>query len=128
MYDGEPPSTGSNGQRYYTQNMLHEVSSLSSCTPRRSKLREGGLIYSQFYGSVKEISDASKRIPFDNEGLEELAIDPQILKGARNAAGGNMRDKKVLELAYCASKRRANVATRDSVNKSFGIREEHRIS
>jgi len=55
--------------------MLHKAYALTSVTPKRSRLREGGLIYSQFYGSVKEISDASKCFPFDNDGLEEMALD-----------------------------------------------------
>ena len=126
MYDGEPPSIGQ-GQRYYHQNMLYEASSLTSVTPKRSKLREGGLVYSQFYGSTKEISDATKCYPFENDGLEELALDPQIRKGAKQAIGGRRRDAKVIERAYCASKRRTQVALTDSMNKSFGIREEHRV-
>ena len=128
MYDGEPPAIHSQGQRYYDQHMLREASSLTSVTPKRSKLREGGIIYTQFYGSVKEVSDATKCMPFDNDGLEELALDPQIRQGARHAAGGHRRDAKILERAYCASKRRTRDALLGSKKKSFGIREEHRIS
>lgn len=126
MYDGQAPSIGQ-GQRYFHQNMLYEASSLTSVTPKRSKLREGGLMYSQFYGSTKEISDATKCYPFENDGLEEMALDPQIRKGAKQAIGGRRREAKVIERAYCASKRRTQVALTDSMNKSFGIREEHRI-
>jgi hypothetical protein len=49
---------------------------LTSVILKRSKLREGGLIYSQFYGSVKEVSDATKYFPFKNDGFEELVLDP----------------------------------------------------
>ena len=45
MYDGEPPAIHSQGQRYCDQHMLREASSLTSVTPKRSKLREGGIIY-----------------------------------------------------------------------------------
>lgn len=128
IYDGQPPATGTDGQKYFSQNMLYEACSLTSLTPKRSKLREGGLIYSQFYGSVKEVSDATKCIPFNHDGLEEIALDPQIRQGAKSAAGGNRRDAKVIERAYCASKQRARSALLDSRKKSFGIREEHRIS
>jgi hypothetical protein len=128
MYDGEPPAEGSRGQRYYSQNMLYDAASLTSVSPKRSKLREGGVIYSQFYGSVKEVSDAAKCMPFDHDGLEELALDPQIRQGARHAAGGHRRDAKIIERAYCASKRRARDALLDSRQKSFGIREEHRVT
>ena len=75
-YDGQPPSNKAEGQRYYHQNMLYDASSLTSVTPRLSQLRKGGLIYSQFYGSVKEITDVAKYMPFDNDGLEDMALDP----------------------------------------------------
>ncbi len=127
MYDGRPPKMG-DGPNYFYTNMLGDASSMTSVTPKRSKQREGGLIYSQFYASVKEIIDATKCFPFSNDGLEELALDPQILKGAREAAGGRRRDARIVQLAYLASKRRTRDALTDSRQKSFGIREEHRIS
>jgi hypothetical protein len=76
MYDGRPPAIHGQGQRYYEQNMLYDAASLTSVSPKLSKLRAGGIIYSQFYGSVKEISDAAKCKPFENDGLEEMALDP----------------------------------------------------
>jgi hypothetical protein len=128
MYDGKPPARGGPGQRYYDQNMLHDACSLTSVTPKQSRLREGGLIYSQFYGSVKELSDALKCIPFDNDGLEELALDPQIRQGAHHLARGHRRDIKIVERAYLASKQRSRDVLRDKRRQSYGIREEHRIS
>ena len=67
-------------------------------------------------------------LSFNNDGLEELALDPQILRGAREAAGGRRRDARIVQLAYLASKRRTRDALIDSRQKSFGIREEHRVS
>jgi hypothetical protein len=128
IYDGNPPAKGGQGQRYYDQNMLYAASSLTSITPKQSKLRQGGIVYSQFYSTVKEISDASKCLPFDNDGLEELALDPQIRRGARDLARGRRRDIKIIERAYCASKQRARDALNNSRRKSFAIREEHRIT
>lgn len=128
IYDGQAPAEGSAGQRYYCQNMLYEACSMTSTTPRRSKLRQGGLIYSQFYASVKELSDAAQCKPFNHDGLEELALDPQIRQSAKDIAGGRRRDAKVIETAYLEGKRRARYALIDSKYKSFGIREEHRVS
>jgi hypothetical protein len=45
IYDDLPPTKGKS-QRYYTQNMLHDIGSLTSVTQKKSKHREGGLIYS----------------------------------------------------------------------------------
>ena len=128
MYDGKPPAKNGPGQRYYNQNLLRDACNLTSVAPKLSKLYQGGLIYSQFYGSVKELSDAAKQVPFQNDGLEELAMDPRILKGAKTAAGGSRRNLGVIERAYCESKVRAHLAITTSRNKSFGLREEHRVS
>ena len=127
MYDDQPPAKGGRGQLYFTQNMLYDAGSLTSVSPKRSKHRQGGLIYSQFYASVKELYDATKCFPFTNDAMEELALDPQIRNAARNVAGGNRRDAKIVEFGYLASKQRARHALRDARRKSFGIREEHRI-
>jgi hypothetical protein len=128
MYDGQPPSDKGAGQRFYNLNMLGDTGGLTSLVPHRSKQYKGGLIYSQYYNSVKEISDAQQLHPFEHDGLEELALDPQIRQGARHVAGGRHSDVKVLEAAYCASKNRSQTALTSSRKKSFGIREEYRIS
>jgi hypothetical protein len=128
LYDGEPPAKATQGQQYFGQNMLHDAAGLTSVTPKRSRHRKGGLIYSQFYSSVKEVSDAAKCNPFDNEVLEELALDPQIRHSARQITGQIRRDTAVLVDAYKGSKHRAHEALRGSRKKSFGILEEHRLS
>lgn len=126
LYDGSPPKSG---QTFYNVSMLRDACSLTSLTPKQSRLREGGLIYSQFYSSVKEVIDAAKSFPFQNEGLEELALDPQIRQSA-HIAGGNAgsSNSRVIKKAYLASKRRTHFALTDSRQKSFGTREEHRVS
>jgi hypothetical protein len=126
LYDSSPPKSG---QTFYNISMLRDACSLTSLTPKQSRLREGGLIYSQFYNSVKEMTDAAKSFPFQNEGLEELALDPQIRQSA-HVAGGNAgrSDFGVIKKAYLTSKRRTHFALTDSRQKSFGIREEHRVS
>ena len=126
MYDDKPPKLG-RGQLYFSQNMLYDAGSLTSVTPKRSLQREGGLIYTQVYSPVKGWYDATKCIPFSNDGMEEMALDPQIRHGARQAAGGRRRDAKIIEQAHLASKARTRDALRDSRKKSASLREEHRI-
>jgi hypothetical protein len=128
LYDGQPPSVNGPGRRFYQQSLLRDACSLTSLTPKRSRLREGGLIYSQFYSSIKEVIDAAKSYPFQNDGLEEMALDPQIRQSARQIIGGRRRGIEIIQRAYTASKHRAHTALRDSVQKSFGLREEHRVS
>lgn len=126
LYDGPPPKSG---QTFYHTSMLRDACTLTSLTPKRSRLREGGLVYSQLYNSVKEMTDAAKSFPFQNEGLEELALDPQIRRSAHVAGGNTGRNNStVIKKAYLASKRRTHFALTDSRHKSFGIREEHRVS
>ncbi len=128
LYDGQPPAANGPGRRFFQQSMLRDACNLTSLTPRRSRLHQGGLIYSQFYSSVKEVIDAAKSYPFQNDGLEEMALDPQIRQGARQVIGGRRRSVQIVQRAYTASKHRAHSALRDSVQKSFGLREEHRVS
>ena len=78
LYDNQAPAKNGRGQRYYDQNMLHEASTVTSVPPKHSRLYGGGVRYVQLYGSVKEVWDAAKCQPFDNDGLEEMALDPQI--------------------------------------------------
>jgi hypothetical protein len=128
FYDGRPPTANGPGRRFYQQSMLRDACSLTSLTPKRSRFREGGLIYSQFYSSVKEVIDAAKSYPFQNDGLEEMALDPHIRQSARQIIGGRRRGVEIVQRAYTASKHRAHTAFRDSRKKSFGLREEHRVS
>ena len=128
MYDGAAPASGASGQRYYDQNMLRDASSVTSVPPKSSLLYQGGVRYFQLYGSVKEVWDAAKCIPFGNDGLEEMALDPTIRQGARHLAAGRSREANIVETAYCASKRRAHYALTDCRQKSYGVREEYRIS
>jgi hypothetical protein len=39
-------------------------------------------------------------MPFNNDGLEELALDPQIRQRACHLASGRRRDVKIIERAY----------------------------
>jgi len=127
MFDGQLSTKGDRGQTFFTQNMLCGAGSPTSVTPKRSKRRQGGLVYSQLYSSVKGLYDATKRFPFSNDAIEELALDPQIRSVARRVAGGHRHDAKILEAGCLASKRRNGRALQDSRRKSFGICQGHRV-
>ena len=101
--------------------MLYNASSLISVSPKKSKQRQGRLIYTQFYLSVKEIYDALKCFPFTNDNIEEMVLDSQIRNATNTITRGTHCDIRVVETAYLASKRRANQALRDSKNKSYGL-------
>ncbi|KAM0721321.1 hypothetical protein Q7P37_003025 [Cladosporium fusiforme] len=69
-----------------------------------------------------------KCFPFANDAMEELALDPNIRNATRNILGGSRRDAKTVEVGYLASKQRTHHALQDAWQKSYGIREEHRVT
>ena len=113
---------------YYHVAMLQDTCNLSSTPSANSDLRRDGLVYSQFYGSWKEMFDALKTFPFANDGLEGLALDPEIRAAAATAAHATGSLQTTLENSYKHSKERVNKSIGDSAQKSFGVREEHRVS
>ena len=131
LYDGDrcnPPKINSKTQRYYAHVMLRDACSLTSVTPSKSQLRQDGLIYSQFYNSTKEIGDAARCTPFANSALEDLALDQTVRDALTNITKHPRRSLAILEHAYRASKSRIRYGLLDSIHKSFGLREEDRIS
>ncbi|KAL5344208.1 hypothetical protein ACLOAV_010826 [Pseudogymnoascus australis] len=95
--------------------------------PRGAETRDG-LIYSQFYGSIKTPFDSSKVYVFDNDSVENLAFDPGYVRSLQQEGGGITFSKGVCEFAYLSSKKRAHANLLDNRWRSYGVREEHRIS
>jgi hypothetical protein len=87
-----------------------------------------GLIYSQFYALIKTPFDTSKTYIFNNEALENLALDPGYIRSLQQQGGGITFSKAVCTLAYLHSKKRAHANLTDNQWRSYGIREEHRVS
>jgi hypothetical protein len=94
----------------------------------RGKESVDGLIYSQFYGLIKTPFDTSKAYVFHNESLENLALDPGYIRSLQQEGSGVSFSKAVCEFAYLHSKKRAHANLTDNRWKSYGIREEHRVS
>jgi hypothetical protein len=110
---------------------LTEASSNMTFTPgKRHPLTLSGLVYSQFYASMKGIFEAAKVFPFDNANLEALAVDPNLHKlwSLEGAQGNTTWDRKRLLNAYISSKERVNEVLSASKCKRYGTREEHRVS
>jgi hypothetical protein len=125
LYNGKVPKSN---QNIYHNVMLRDACDMTSLTPRRSRLRRGGLLYSQFYSLTKEVIDAAKTFPFQNPGLGELSLDSRLRSSAENIVGSSRRSGVIIKEAYIASKRRCHFSLLESSQKSFEIREEHRIS
>ncbi|KAF1957687.1 hypothetical protein CC80DRAFT_515784 [Byssothecium circinans] len=75
------------------------------------------LVYSQFYVTIKTPFNVLKVYVFDNEVMENLALDPSYIHSLYVCKG-----------SYLHSKKRAFSNLRDNQRRSYGIREEHRVS
>lgn len=87
-----------------------------------------GLIYSQFYELIKTPFDSTKVYVFDNDSVENLALDPGYVRSLQQEGGAITFSKGVCEFAYLHSKKRAHANLLDNRWRSYGTREEHRIS
>ena len=74
----------------------------------RGKEYTDGLIYSQFYTLIKGPFDTSKIYIFDNESLENLALDPRYIWSLQQEGGNIMFFKTVCKFNYLYKKRRAH--------------------
>ena len=63
---------------------------MTTLTPPESRLRRGGILYSQIYSLTKEIIDAARTYPFQNSDLRHLALDSQPRNGVQSICGNAM--------------------------------------
>jgi len=115
-------------QTLYPTALLRDTVSMGVEPRANSQLRAGGLLYSQFYSSVKEVFAAGSQYPFTNTAIETLALDPQLRKTWQYVGAGLSHNPVALIKAYLYAKARCHYGIQGSMQKSFGIREEHRVS
>ena len=95
--------------------------------PRRKESTDG-LIYSQFYALIKTPFDSAKVYIFDNDSVENLALDLGYVRSLQQEGGSITFSKAVCEFAYLYNKKRAYANLVDNRWKSYKIWEEYRIS
>jgi hypothetical protein len=115
-------------QNIYPTTLLADSVSMAFEPGTRSWLRAAGLIYGQLYNSMKEILAAADQYPFENAAIETLALDPQLRKTWQHVGAGLSHDPIALFKAYLYSKARCHHGLHASNQKSFGVREEYRVS
>jgi hypothetical protein len=125
--DGSP-AKGNPKRSTYPWAMMRDAMGQTFFAPPRGRESQDGLVYSQFYNLIKTPFDTSKVYIFDNEALENLALDPGYVRSLQQEGGGITFLKAVCEFGYLHSKKRAHANLVDNRWKSYGIREEHRIS
>jgi hypothetical protein len=119
---------GSPKRTTYPWATMRDTEGLTLFAAPRGKESMDGLIYSQCYGLIKTPFDTSKTYVFSNEAMENLALDPGYVQSLQQEGGSRAFSKAACEFGYLHSKKRAYANVRDSRWKSYGIREEHRIS
>jgi hypothetical protein len=125
--DGSP-AKGSPKRTTYPWAAMRDTMGQTFFAAPQGKECQDGLIYSQFYALIKTPFDTSKVYVFDNDALENLALDPGYIRSLQQEGGGIAFSKGVCEFGYLHSKKRAHANLVDNRWKSYGIREEHRIS
>ncbi|KAI9782992.1 MAG: hypothetical protein M1816_001652 [Peltula sp. TS41687] len=90
-------------------------------TPSKtSALDRAGLLYSQFYNSIKEIHDAAKHHPFQGQSLESLAQD-ELNNAIEKAGRAVHRDPDVVAKGYHHHKVRLLAAWRAALPVRYGF-------
>lgn len=119
---------GSPGVRTYPWATTRESMGQTLFAPPHSQESADGLIYTQHYALIKTPFDTSKTYVFQNDALENLALDPGYIRSLQQQGGGATFSQRVCEFAYLHSKKRAHANLTDNRWRSYGVREEHRVS
>ncbi|PTB47507.1 hypothetical protein M431DRAFT_488538 [Trichoderma harzianum CBS 226.95] len=79
---------GSQKQVFYLFTMLGDSRSLMIKIGNRLKCRSTGLLYSQFYPSIKEVFAVGNIYPFANTAIKTLTLDKKLRKTWELVGGG----------------------------------------
>ena len=115
-------------QTVYPAALLQDSISMGIEPGSKSQLRADGLLYAQFYSSVKEVFAAGNQYPFTNTAIETLALDPQLQRTWQHVGAGLSHDPVALIKAYLYAKARCYHGIEGSIGKSFGTRQEFRVA
>jgi hypothetical protein len=121
------PARPSLRSHYHTA-LLRDAVGMTLVTAARSPSRRQGLIYSQYYNKQKEIYDAAKTMPFQDPSIESLALDPHLRRSWQHVGGAETHRPATLVQSYLGSKARCHEGLTRSMQRSFGVREEHRMT
>jgi len=64
--------------QFYPWALTKDTCNMTFIAGKRHPFRAAGHVYSQYYGSNKEVIDAAKIYPFESKSLEGLAVDPTL--------------------------------------------------
>lgn len=115
-------------REFYPQSLTRDQVSLTIAPFIRSPLRKRGLLYAQLYNTSKEIFAAGNAYPFGNPRLDTLALDPSMLRSWQHVGGAVSHSPLALIRAYLHTKQRCHTALQGCRSRSYGTREEYRVT
>src|SRR5437667_7108235 len=114
----------------YNWCMTRDMGNVTITGKKRSMIRKGGLMYSQFYGMNKLQFDAMKHFPWEDgdDTMAMMALDQGYREALRATMGGKAVSMKACRRSYNHCGRRYLLGSRTNEDRSWGVREEHRMS
>jgi hypothetical protein len=132
--DDEPPQPPSRRstvlirQEFYPQSGLRDQGALTLEPSPKSALWQYGLRYCQHYNTSKEIFAAGKQYPFQNAQVDTLTVDPGMVRTWQHVGGAVSHSPLAVLQAYLHTKRRCHVGLEGCRHRSYGTREEYRVT
>ena len=121
------PTTQMRRNTYQTAMMRDAMDTTFEPKASSAKAIEGW-IYSQFYGSHKELHDAAKTKPFHGAHPPKLTWGPKVFKMLEHVVSATTATRRQLEESFLKRKQRLANGIKEAFHKSYGVREEHRVS
>lgn len=113
---------------FYPQSLLRDQGSITVAPSPISPLYRRGLLYVQQYNSSKNILAAGKVYPFQDNRLDTLALDPGMVRTWQYVGGAISHSPVAVLRAYMHVKRRCHAAFEGCRDRSYGTREEFRVT
>ena len=110
--------------------LTRDIGNVTIAGRKQSILRKGGLAFSQFYAMNKLQFDANSHFPWDDgdDTMALMALDKHYHQALAATIGSKPVDMRECRSSFNSSGRRYLMGIRESENKSFGAREEHRMT
>jgi hypothetical protein len=114
----------------YNWCMTRDVGNLTITGKKRSMIRKGGLMHSQFYAMNKLQHDAAKRFPWDekDDTMAMMALGKGDREALRATIGAKGVDMNTCRQSYNHCGRRYLLGSRMNEDRSWAAREEHRMT
>ncbi|EFW14240.1 conserved hypothetical protein [Coccidioides posadasii str. Silveira] len=121
----EHPQKGSWCKQFYSLSFLHDLGSMMLEPHQCFPLHHQGLLYCQFYNTIKEVFMASQHSPFANENLDTLALDPGLVQTWQHIGKAISHSSLALLRAYIHTKQQCHVTISNCCQQSYRTWEEY---